>query len=144
MTSVGIDLIGEVPAAFLQISEAERPFYSPSLSGELQTGPIETLEARVAVAALTNLILAITKSADAYHQALSWRDFKVGSTAIMTNLEQGTMAYVDGFNVKPDSGKVGLNIHAEQMAISKGRRLGLSRVLVLVFLPNLMTKMPTR
>lgn len=124
----GGGLIDVVPPAFTALTQHDSLFYSPSIAGELYTGPVESLQQRVAIGALTNLVHAAYRSSQAAKHSLSWRNFAVGSSALMTNYDTGMMGMMSGFNVKPESGRVGLNIHAEQMAISKGRRAGLNRV----------------
>lgn len=136
MTEVKRDLIDSIPGAFNTLGEDDRLFYSPSISGELYTGPDETRDARLAIAALTHLVFGAVMSREAAKQAISWRKFNVGATAIMVNFEQGAMGYLNGFNVKPASGTSELNIHAEQMAISKGRKAHLDRVVALSVIAN--------
>jgi cytidine deaminase len=122
------DLIETVPLIFSSLTNSDAIFYSPSISGELYTGPIETRDARLAIGAMTNLVNAATRASSKVRQALSWRGYNVGATAIMVNFDTGMMGYLDGCNVKPSPGDSELNIHAEQMAISKGRRAGLTKV----------------
>lgn len=124
-----IDLVEDVPEAFLGLSEREHILFSPSIRGELITGSTETLIARTAVAAVVGLVHAAYKAQESSYQALSWRDFNVGSSAAMYNFETGYFGYLDGYNVKPESGKSSLNLHAEQISLAKGRRYGLDRML---------------
>lgn len=121
------ELIDSVPHIYTSLTESDALFYSPSISGELYTGPVETRDARLAIGALTNLVNAATRASNKAEQALSWRNYNVGSTSIMVNFDTGMMGYLDGCNIKPSAGDSDLNIHAEQMAISKGRRAGLTK-----------------
>ncbi len=123
------DLISEVPKTFLGLSEKENIIFSPSLAGELYTGPPETLEARTAIATLTGLVHAAYRAKNAADLALSWRNYNVGASAVMCNFEKGYIGYLDGYNVKPSPGDSEINLHAEQVAIAKGRMRGLNRVM---------------
>jgi cytidine deaminase len=122
------DLIDAVPVIFSSLTQSDTVFFSPSISGELYTGPPETRDARLAIGALTNLVHAATRASRIAEQAISWRNYNVGSTAIMVNFDTGKMGYIGGCNIKPSEGDSNLNIHAEQMAISKGRRGDLTTV----------------
>lgn len=125
------DLIAEVPEAFVRLSERDRVMSLPSLRGELSTGPIETLEARTAIAALTGLVFAAKRASEAARNAISWRNYRVGATAVMVDFASGRLGYLDGYNVKPRDGMDGINLHAEQIAVAKGRRHGLSRLVAM-------------
>lgn len=124
-----VDLIAEVPATYLGLLNYENIVISPSVKGELYTGAPETLEARTAIGALTGLIQGMERAKSFAPFAQSWREYKVGASVMMCNFQTGAMSYLSGCNVKPQTGKEGVNIHAEQMAIAKGRNQGLNRVL---------------
>jgi cytidine deaminase len=123
------DLIGEVPEAFLGLHPFEFIFPSPTLLGEVYSGPPGWLEAQMAIGAMSKLVHAADRAKDSSLFALSWRNYRVGSSAFMCNFETGNMGFLDGFNVKPDSKASSLNLHAEQIAIAKGRAQGLNRVI---------------
>jgi cytidine deaminase len=123
------DIVDSVPRSFLALQVDEHVFSSPTLRGELYSGPPETLEARTAIGALTKLVHAADRAKENSSLALSWRNYNVGSSAIMCNFETGQMGFFSGFNVKPDQGQSSLNLHAEQVAIAKGRAQGLNRVI---------------
>ncbi len=123
------DLIDEVPPIFLQLYEYEHIVTSPSLTGELYTGPLETVEARMALGALPKLVHAIDRAKSNSNLALSWRNYNVGSSAVMCNFETGRIGFLDGYNVKPSENDSSLNLHAEQIAIAKGRYHGLNKVI---------------
>jgi cytidine deaminase len=122
------DIIDEVPRSFLALQADEHVFNSPTLRGEVYSGPPGTLEARTAIGALTKLVHAADRAKENSTLALSWRSYNVGSSAIMCNFETGQMGFFSGFNVKPDKGQSSLNLHAEQVAIAKGRAQGLNKV----------------
>lgn len=123
------DIVDEVPDAFRTLHTNEYVFTSPTLRGEVYSGPAETLEARTAIGALTKLVHAADRAKNRSDLALSWRDYKVGASAVMCNFETGQMGFLDGYNVKPETGNSSLNLHAEQVAIAKGRSQGLNRVI---------------
>lgn len=123
------DLISQVPASELVLEPHERAIESYALKGFIYTGPPETIEARTAIGALTGLVNAIYRAQNSSSFARSWRGYKVGASAAMGNFDTGFMGYFDGYNVKPEEGSDGLNLHAEQIAIAKGRILKLNRVL---------------
>jgi cytidine deaminase len=123
------DIVNQVPRSFLALEQDEYIFSSPTLRGEVYSGPPETLEARTAIGALTKLVHAADRARNSSTLALSWRNYNVGSSAIMVNFNTGQMGFFSGFNVKPDEGQGSLNLHAEQVAIAKGRAHGLNRVI---------------
>ena len=123
------DIIDAVPAAFLTLGAGEYVHDSPTLRGEMYAGPPETLEARTAVGALSKLVHAADRAKDSSGRALSWRNYNVGASAVMFNFELGQFGLFDGFNVKPETGTSSLNLHAEQVAIAKGRSRGLNKVI---------------
>ncbi len=123
-----IDLISGVPERFLARRPEDVIAYSLALTGELPTGPPETLVARTAIAALTGLIFAAQRARNAAALAQSWRDYRVGATAALVNFDTGALGYFDGYNVKPAPDSE-LNLHAEQVAIAKGRLFGLDRLI---------------
>ena len=131
-----VDLIAEVPPEYARLDSYEFTFYSPSLAGDLYTGPEETLEARTTIGAMTGLVNAIYRAQKSSSYARSWRGYNVGASAAMCNFENGQMGYLDGYNVKPEEGSIGLNLHAEQIAIAKGRLAGLNRVLAIAVYAN--------
>lgn len=123
------DIVDTVPAAFRALGEYEYVITSPTLRGEVYSGPPETLEARTAIGALSKLVHAADRAKESSSLAMSWRSYNVGSSAIMCNFETGQMGFLDGYNVKPDSGDSSINLHAEQVAIAKGRSKALNRVI---------------
>jgi cytidine deaminase len=124
-----LDIIDSVPRAFLALQSDEFVHTSPTLQGEVYAGPLETLEARTAIGALTKLVHAADRARENSALALSWRNYNVGSSAIMCNFTTGQMGFFSGFNVKPEQGQSTLNLHAEQVSIAKGRAQGLNRVI---------------
>ncbi len=123
------DLIDQVPPVFLQLSDYEHIVTSPSLTGELYTGSLETAEARMTLGALPKLVHAIDRAKSNSILAQSWRNYNVGSSAVMCNFETGRVGFLDGYNIKPSEGDGYLNLHAEQIAIAKGRYNGLNKVI---------------
>lgn len=124
-----VDLLESVPPVYLQLAAHERVLYSPTLAGELYDWPPEIIEAQTAIGALTGLVNAAYRARQANELALSWRNYRVGASAYMCNFQTGYFGYLDGFNVKPQSGQEGLNLHAEQIAVAKGRLKGLNRLM---------------
>lgn len=123
-----IDLIEDVPERYLVRSIYDVIGYSAALTGEFPVGPVETIEASTAMAALTGLVFAANRARNAAAWAQSWRDYRVGATAAMVNFETGAIGYMDGHNVKPGPDSE-INLHAEQIAVAKGRRNGLNRLI---------------
>ncbi len=121
------DLINDVSNSFRELTIHDRIGYSPSIGADIDTGSKDTLKARVAIAALTGLVFAAERARNAATLAQSWRNFNVGATAAMYNYSTGRFGYLDGYNVKP-SKEGGLNLHAEQIALSKGRSNSLNRL----------------
>lgn len=122
------DLIANVPQRYLQPLRIDRIVYSPSLRGEVWTGPPVTLAARTTIAALTGLVFAAQQAIHARSLAESWRDYKVGATAAMVDFDTGSLGYLSGYNVKPSQNDSATNLHAEQVAVAKGHLYGLTRL----------------
>lgn len=125
---MSVNLIDQVPELFAQLTKHEYIFESPSLRGDLYTGPAETLEARTAIGALTGLVHGANRAELASQNAVSWRNFNVGASASMCNFKTGRMGFLDGYNVKPKENSSSLNLHAEQIVLRKGRDNGLDRM----------------
>lgn len=123
------DIVDGVPAVFRELFDYERVMRSPTLAGEVYSGPPATLEARTAIAGLTGLVHAASRAQDNAQLALSWRDYRVGASGYMCNFNTGRFGYFDGYNVKPERGQSGLNLHAEQITIAKGRAYGLNKLI---------------
>ncbi|MEJ0072545.1 MAG: hypothetical protein WDN27_00390 [Candidatus Saccharibacteria bacterium] len=130
------DLIDAVPAVYRQPAPHEYILRPLSLRRDPAFGgPAETLEARAAIAAVTGLVLALERSKKAAESAVSWRDYRVGACAAMVDFEHGLLAYFGGYNVKPAQAG-GLNLHAEQVCLAKGRYNGLNRALGIAILAD--------
>lgn len=82
--------------------------------------------------ALNQLVLLTRRAETASFQAVSWRPipFRVGAAAVAGDIRSKRMGILTGFNIKPSESK-DINIHAEQMALEKMRRTGLSKVYAL-------------
>ena len=100
-------------------SDAELPYIiPPNSAGE------------VAVASITNLVYMIRLSREAgMKHAQSWREFKVGAAVIGCAIESEEKKWgiFTGANIKPAE-VTDINIHAEQMALAKLRRAGMTWV----------------
>lgn len=122
-----IDLIDQVPNAYKVLSPAEQPYFYPSLTIK-DTDPTFPLSFRIASQAIINLAATLNRAQQATELARSHRDYRVGAVAVMYNLDEAIMAVLKGYNIKPDKGSGGDNFHAEQIAIAKGRSLGLDNL----------------
>lgn len=120
-----IDLIDAVPSAYTVCDPTEQPIQSFSLTA-LRQQVYPPAEFLIACQSLPTLAGTLNKAQEALILARSHREYLVGAVAVMFNLERGEMAILKGFNIKPQKGSVGDNLHAEQIAIAKGRRLGLN------------------
>jgi cytidine deaminase len=91
-------------------------------------------ERRHAILSLTpgNLLYAMQCAREAYPLAVSWRDFKVGATAVGVTPKY---QFLTGVNIKPDEDS-SINIHAEQLALQKARDRGFTAVRMLVVVGN--------
>lgn len=119
-----IDLINAVPAAYTVCDPTEQPIQSLSLAA-LRRQDYPPAEFLVACQSLPTLAGTLNKAQEALALARSHREYLVGAIAVMFNLDRGEMAILKGYNIKPLKGDGGDNLHAEQIAIAKGRRLGL-------------------
>jgi cytidine deaminase len=113
------DLIAEVPELMLGRHELDNiwPLW----------GPYRYEPAMVAVQSLNNMMAIIRAAAHAEEMAESWRNYKVGAAVLAYNFEARAFGVTVGANYKPQQGG-GPNIHAEQVALAKARRIGFNEV----------------
>lgn len=120
------DLLTAVPEVFLGKHVLDRR--TPLLGREFKPEGYDP--ALVAIASINNLIWLIRAAQQTAPQALSWRDYKVGSAVLAYDFETPAMGITVGMNIKPDQDG-SINLHAEQLALAKARRMKLNHVMAI-------------
>ncbi|MGD0284160.1 MAG: hypothetical protein ABSB12_00995 [Candidatus Saccharimonadales bacterium] len=115
------DLLSEVPEVYLQSHELDH--YIPLLSRELKPEGYDP--ALIALASINNFVSLIRSAAKSSEIAVSWRNYIVGAAVLAYNLDTPAMGATVGGNIKPEQ-TGGLNLHAEQIALAKARKIKLN------------------
>lgn len=88
-----------------------RPFWS-------ELNPVYTSEHLILSQTPANLLLALNRAREAREIAISYRDFTVGASIVGLKANPSFLQFISGLNIKPEENSI-INIHAEQLALTK-------------------------
>lgn len=102
----------KVNNAAARLLEVDTPYFHSDLIPEY------SLEHLILSQTPANLLFALVKAREARTHAVSWRHFDVGAAIMALRTNTSLLRYISGVNIKPEENSE-INIHAEQLALSK-------------------------
>ncbi len=124
------DISKELERAIARLPRIDtHPFWS-------ELNPIYTSEHLILSQTPANLLLALNRAREARGIAISYRDFTVGASVVGLKANPSFLQFISGINIKPEEDSV-INIHAEQLALTKLEEDGFDMVSMIAIVGEL-------